>query len=115
LEAFTYSVAHDLRAPLRHVQAFSKMLAEELGGDINASTADSLREIMDSTREMGRMVDDLLSLARIGRQDLSVKVVGLTSLVREVINDLKYEIGDREVEWKVSELPFADCDAGLMK
>jgi PAS domain S-box-containing protein len=114
LEAFTYSVAHDLRAPLRHIQAFARLLVEE-NARLSASSQDCLREIVNSTQEMGRMVDDLLSLARIGRQDLNVQVTGLNMLLQEVIKDLKHEIGNRQVEWKVSELPYIDCDAGLMK
>src|SRR6202042_3617273 len=70
LEAFTYSIAHDLRAPLRHIQGFSKLLAEELGANTDPTTREYLRDIIDSAQDMGRMVDDLLALARIGRQEL---------------------------------------------
>src|SRR5438067_2303539 len=84
LEAFTYSIAHDLRAPLRHIQAFSAMLGNDLGPDIAPAAQESLREIVDSTQNMGHMVDDLLGLARIGRQDLSVEVTGLRALVDEI-------------------------------
>jgi PAS domain S-box-containing protein len=115
METFTYSVAHDLRAPLRHIQAFSKMLVEEIGAQVTPAGEDCLREIVDATQEMGRMVDDLLALARVGRQDLSMEVVGLNALVQEVIRDLKHEIHNREIEWKIGDLPYVDCDAGLMK
>src|SRR5438132_1628798 len=117
LEAFTYSIAHDLRAPLRHIQAFSAMLGNDLGPDIAPAIQESLRDIVDSTQTMGRMVDDLLGLARIGRQDLSVEVTGLKTLVEEVLRSqsLKHEIAERDIQWRIDELPFADCDAGLMK
>jgi light-regulated signal transduction histidine kinase (bacteriophytochrome) len=115
MEAFTYSVAHDLRAPLRHVQAFSKMLAEELGSDAPPAAQEFLTEIIDSTRDMGRMVDDLLSLARLGRKELIIQVTGCMSLVQEVLRDMKHEIGDREIHWHIANLPYIDCDPSLMK
>jgi PAS domain S-box-containing protein len=115
MEAFTYSVAHDLRAPLRHIQAFSKILTEDLAGTASPSVQESLRDIVESSQEMGRMVDDLLGLARVGRQELSVQTTGLHSLVQEVMRDLKHETADREIVWDLGELPYVDCDPGLMK
>ena len=115
LEAFTYSVAHDLRAPLRHIQGFSKILVEDLGPQIGVSSQECLRDIIESTRMMGNMVDDLLGLARIGRQELNVQVTGLNKLVEEVLKDLKQEMAGREIRLQVGELPFVDCDPGLMK
>jgi PAS domain S-box-containing protein len=115
LEAFTYSVAHDLRAPLRHVQAFSKILTEELGPQISDSAREYLQDIVNSTQDMGRMVDDLLNLARIGRQDVVLQVTSLNGLIDEVRRDLKHEIGDRNIHWQIGSLPYVDCDPGLMK
>jgi light-regulated signal transduction histidine kinase (bacteriophytochrome) len=114
LEAFTYSVAHDLRAPLRHIQGFSKMLAEELG-QVPPSAEANLRDIIDSTEQMGRMVDDLLSLARVGRQEISTQVTSLKSLVEEVLRTLRHETVNRDIRWQIGELPYVDCDPGLMK
>jgi light-regulated signal transduction histidine kinase (bacteriophytochrome) len=74
LESFTYSVSHDLRAPLRHIAGFSKMLAEECGEDLKADGHHYLERIQDGTRRMGTLVDDLLNLARIGRHELRVQV-----------------------------------------
>ncbi len=115
LEAFTYSVAHDLRAPLRHIQAFSKMLMEEAGPHIPPAAQEFVQDIVSSTQDMGRMVDDLLSLARIGRQELHLQVTGLDALVQEVLKDLAPETAGREIQWKLGELPYVDCDPGLMK
>jgi PAS domain S-box-containing protein len=114
LEAFTYSVAHDLRAPLRHIQGFSKMLAEDLG-ELPPSAEANLRDIIDSTEQMGRMVDDLLSLARVGRQELSTQVSSLKALVEEVLPALKHETANRVISWHIEDLPYVDCDPGLMK
>jgi PAS domain S-box-containing protein len=115
LEAFTYSIAHDLRAPLRHIQAFSNMLMEELGQDIPPPAQEFVQDIIGSTQEMGRMVDDLLALARVGRQEPRLQVTGLGSLVQEVLKDLSRETTSREIRWQIGELPFVDCDPGLMK
>ena len=115
LQAFTSSVAHDLRAPLRHVQSFSKMLDEDLGPDIPPAARQSILEIISCTQDMGQMVDDLLALAHIGRQQLNVEVTSLNALVQEVLRELKREMGDREISWIIGELPYIDCDPGLMK
>jgi PAS domain S-box-containing protein len=115
LEAFTYSVAHDLRAPLRHILGFSRILVEDLGAQISPSSQECLHDIVESTQVMGRMVDDLLNLARIGRQEPNVQVTGLNQLLEEVTRDLKPELTDRDIRWQVGDLPFVDCDPGLMK
>jgi light-regulated signal transduction histidine kinase (bacteriophytochrome) len=115
LEAFTYSIAHDLRAPLRHIQGFSKLLAEDLRADTEPTTREYLHDIIDSAQDMGRMVDDLLALARIGRQELIMQATGLNSLVAEVLKDLRRDIGDRDIDWQIGDLPYLDCDAGLLK
>jgi len=115
LEAFTYSVSHDLRAPLRHISGFSKILSEEFGPNLPDDAQHHLRRIQDGTRRMGMLVDDLLNLARVGRRDLSLQVSGLKSIIDEVITELASECAGRQIEWKIGDLPFAECDPGLMK
>jgi PAS domain S-box-containing protein len=115
LEAFTSSVAHDLRAPLRHIQAFSTTLTESLAPQTDPASQALLHQIVDTTHNMAKMVDDLLSLARLGRQELSPQVTGLNSLVQEVIKYLTPELKERQIDWQFGDLPFVDCDAGLIK
>ena len=115
MESFTYSVAHDLRAPLRHIHAYSMILAEDLGDAISSDTKASLDVIMARSQDLARMVDDLLALARVGRRELSVQVTELPALVHNVIQDLKQEIGSRDIRWKIGDLPYVSCDSGLMK
>jgi light-regulated signal transduction histidine kinase (bacteriophytochrome) len=115
LEAFTYSVSHDLRAPLRHISGFTKILVEEFGPRIPAEAQHYLRRIEEGTRHMGMLVDDLLNLARVGRRDLGLQVAGLNSIVEEVIGGLKFDAGDRQIEWKIGTLPYVECDIALMK
>jgi light-regulated signal transduction histidine kinase (bacteriophytochrome) len=115
LEAFTYSVSHDLRAPLRHISGFSKILTEEYGSSLPTDAQHHLQRIQEGTRRMGLLVDDLLNLARVGRRDLSLRVTGLKSVVDEVIAELASECAGREIEWKIDSFPFVECDPGLIK
>ena len=115
LESFTYSVAHDLRAPLRHIAGFSGILMEECGPVLNAEAQRYLHRIQEGTRKMGQLVDELLTLARVGRQALSLQVAGLNSMVKEVIAMLQPEMEGRQVEWNISHLPFMECDPTLLK
>jgi len=115
LEAFTYSVSHDLRAPLRHISGFSKMLTEEYGPTLPAEAQHHLQRIQEGTRRMGLLVDDLLNLGRIGRHELRLQAAGLESVAGEVIAELKAECEGRKVEWRMDSLPFVECDPGLMR
>ena len=115
LEAFVYSVAHDLRAPLRHIDGFSNLLADHLGVSLDEGTKHYLESIQGSTRTMGNMVDDLLNLSRVARAELKLQVTGLTSLVDEVLKELGPEIKEREIEWKIAALSFVECDPILVK
>jgi len=115
LEAFTYSVSHDLRAPLRHISGFSKILTEEYGSSLAPEAQHHLQRIHEGTRRLGLLVDDLLNLAHVGRRDLGLQVTGLSSVVAEVVADLKPECEGRQVEWKIGSLPFVECDPALMK
>ena len=115
LEAFTYSVSHDLRSPLRHIDGFSKLLLEEYSVDLPEDARRYLSRIRDGTRRMGMMVDDLLNLTRVGRKELSMQLTGLSSLLEEAIRDLKPEMAGREIEWRIGKLPFVECDPALVK
>jgi PAS domain S-box-containing protein len=115
LEAFTYSVSHNLRAPLRHISGFSKILTEGYASSLPPDAQHHLQRIEDGTRRMGLLVDDLLNLARVGRRDLSLQVTGLRSVVDDVIESLKPDLANRQLEWKIGDLPFVGCDAALMK
>lgn len=115
LEAFTYSVSHDLRAPLRHIVGFSKMLAEECGETLKPEGRHYLERIQDGTRRMGTLVDDLLNLSRIGRHELRIQVTGLDSIVRDVISELRPDTEGRAIEWKVGTLPYVEADPALLK
>jgi PAS domain S-box-containing protein len=115
LEAFTYSVSHDLRAPLRHIGGFSKILSEDFGPGMPAEARGHLQRIEDGVHRMGLLVDELLNLARIGRHSLKVEVTGLNSVIDEVVSLLQPEVGGRTVSWKIAELPAVVCDPILIR
>jgi PAS domain S-box-containing protein len=115
LEAFTHSVSHDLRAPLRQVDGFVRILSEALAGRLEPQVEHYLQRIAEGAQRMGRLVDDLLNLAGVGRQDLRPRPTPLGDVVREVIADLTPELGERRVEWRVGDLPTVACDPGLIR
>ena len=115
LESFSYSVSHDLRSPLRHIAGFSQLLMEEYRTDLPSEAQRYLSRIHEGTCRMGRLIDELLSLARVGRQEMKIQVTSLKSIVDEVIRDLSQENPERAIEWNVQVLPFVDCDPGLVK
>ncbi len=115
LEAFTYSVAHDLRAPLRHIDSFSRILAEEHAGALPPDAKRLIESIRSGSRHLSQLVDDLLNLARVGRQPLVNRATPLEPLVREVIANLRREAQGRAIAWRIQPLPTVQCDPGLMK
>jgi hypothetical protein len=115
LESFTYSVAHDLRAPLRHIDAFSNLLHEDFKAELPQEAQHYLENIRRSAGKMSLLVDDLLNLARVGRQELRRQPTPLGRLVDEVVADLGQETAGRKMEWHIEPLPAVECDPGLMK
>jgi PAS domain S-box-containing protein len=115
LEAFTYSVSHDLRAPLRHIGGFSKILSEDFGSGMPPEARNHLERIADGAHRMGLLVDELLNLARLGRHPLHLRSTGLNSIIEEVVSLLQPEVGDRAITWKIADLPSVECDPVLIK
>jgi len=115
LEAFTYSVSHDLRAPLRHISGFCNILSEEYGPSLAPDAQRYLQRVQHGTLRMGQLVDDLLSLAQLGRRDLTLRTSGLKPLVGEVIAELAPECAGRLIEWKMGDLPSMECDPTLIR
>ena len=115
LEAFSYSVSHDLRAPLRQVDGFSKILMEEAGDQLKPDQRDCLVQIRDGTRHMGQLVDALLNFSRLGRQALRVEPVNLNVLVLDLIASLGADTAGREIDWKVGTLPDIEGDRALIR
>jgi PAS domain S-box-containing protein len=115
LEAFSYSVSHDLRAPLRHINGFSQLLMEEFGSTLDPSAQQYLERIQAGAQKMGVLVDELLNLARVGRHALRLQPTQLNPMVAEVIAILEPDCEERQVEWMIADLPTVACDPVLVK
>jgi signal transduction histidine kinase len=115
LESFSYSVAHDLRAPLRQIAGYSNVLTKDHATRLDPEAQRYLDKIGEGARKMGRLVDDLLSLSKVGRQELSLQNTALDPLLRQVVEDLSPECSGRAVEWQIGELFSTECDPGLVK
>ncbi|MDQ3775181.1 MAG: response regulator [Pseudomonadota bacterium] len=115
LEAFSYSVSHDLQAPLRHIDGFTGLLAKHLDSSLDATGRRYLAKVSDSARQMGELIDDLLTFSRIGRAELRRTRVDLSGLVQEVLRLLEPETAGRAIEWIMNELPEAQGDPRLLR
>ena len=112
LESFSYSVSHDLRAPLRAINGFSQILMEDYCDQLPADAQDSLHEICDNADRMGHLIDHLLSFSRLGRQELKKSEVSMNAIVQECLSALGH---NQSAEFRVAELPSAFADAALLK
>jgi PAS domain S-box-containing protein len=115
LESFSYSVSHDLRAPLRHINGFSQALLEDYGARLDDEGKSYLNEVRGASSEMATLIDDLLQLARITRSEMTRERVDLSAVAVDVIDDLKKQEPDRIVTLEVHRDVFADCDRRLTR
>jgi signal transduction histidine kinase len=114
LESFSYSVSHDLRAPLRAIQGFSHMVLMDHGEALDAEGRRCLNIIIANTKKMAQLIDDLLAFSRLGRQVLKVEAVDMEAMVKRVIEELRGSEAERKVEWNLGTLPQALADKSLM-
>jgi light-regulated signal transduction histidine kinase (bacteriophytochrome) len=115
LEAFAYSVSHDLRAPLRHINAFAHILQRSIESKIDESDKSNLEAIVVAAQRMDQLINDLLSLSRAGRQEMRLTSVDLNKLVELVRSELAPEMMERNIEWQVAPLPSVKADASLLR
>lgn len=115
LEAFSYSVSHDLRAPLRHMDGFSRILQQEYGTQLPEEARHYLDRVRSATTHMSSLVEDLLQLSKLGRQSPQLCRVALRNLVEEARAETLLAAGDRKIEWRIGDLPEAQVDASLFR
>jgi signal transduction histidine kinase len=115
LEAFSYSVSHDLRAPLRHIVGFAGMLDQRAGEQLDEQSQRYLKTIGQAATRMGRLIDDLLAFSKTGRAELIKRRVSLTALVQEAQAEVVPGAADRNVVWTVGALPDVSGDHALLK
>jgi light-regulated signal transduction histidine kinase (bacteriophytochrome) len=114
LEAFSYSVSHDLRTPMRHIAGFSRILTTDFGPGMAEEAREHLQHIEDAVRRMGQLVDALLDVATLRRKPLRLRHTELNPIVDEVISLLQPECEGRDVEWRIAPLPGLECDPILL-
>jgi light-regulated signal transduction histidine kinase (bacteriophytochrome) len=110
LEAFSYSVSHDLRAPLRHIEGFVEIVNRTAGNRLDDESRGFMRTIGDSARHMSRLIDDLLAFSRMGRTEMLATELELGLLVKQVQSELSRESTGRKVEWSIADLPIVRAD-----
>jgi PAS domain S-box-containing protein len=115
LEAFSYSVSHDLRAPLRHINGFVEILQSTSGQALPDESRRYLDTIAESARQMGRLIDDLLAFSRMGRTELRFVPVNLNNVLSESIRELRHEAQGRDVRWEIEPLPEVQGDPSMLR
>jgi PAS domain S-box-containing protein len=114
LEAFNYSVSHDLRAPLRIIHGFANVLEESSAATLNDESREALAVISDSAMKMRALIDDLLAFSRIGRSTMRQVTVSLNSLIDEVREELRLDVANRKIVWNIAPLPLVNGDPGML-
>ena len=115
LEAFAYSVSHDLRAPLRHMVGFAELLQKSSSSRLDDKGQRYMRIILDSAKRMGTLIDDLLAFSRIGRTETQKAPVNLDLLVKEALNEVQLETNGRNIAWKIDKLPVCYGDRAMLR
>jgi PAS domain S-box-containing protein len=115
LEAFSYSVSHDLRSPLQHVTGFAELLNKRAAASLDDKNKHYLKVITDSTIRMGRLIDDLLAFSRMGRADMLKRKTNLDSLVNEILKDFQADSRSKNIDWKVGQLPEVYGDSAMLR
>ena len=115
LEAFSYSVSHDLRAPLRHILGFTGLLKDAVRNNSVQDAADDIEKIRESAESMGELIDDLLNYSRTGRTEIKVRKVKMKEIVLEIKERMMKEDQARDIEWTVRNMPDAECDENLIR
>ena len=115
LEAFSYSVSHDLRAPLRHITGFASLLKRSVADRLTETEARHLQTIVDAASRMGRLIDDLLAFSRMGRTAITSHRVSLDDTVRDALQEVQAAAADREIRWTLHPLPVVDGDPAMLR
>jgi signal transduction histidine kinase len=115
LEAFAYSVSHDLRAPIRHISGFTELLQKNAASDLDDKSRRHVALILESAKRMGNLIDDLLAFSRIGRKEAHTTMVSLQQLVQEARTEVAQETDGRNINWKIDELPACYGDRSMLR
>lgn len=115
LEAFAYSISHDLRAPLRHMAGYTELLQKKASAALDEKGNRYILMILDSAKRMGNLIDDLLSFSRIGRAETQKSLVSLSQLVKEAVSEVRPEAEGRNISWRIGALPEFYGDRSMLR
>jgi PAS domain S-box-containing protein len=115
LEAFAYSVSHDLRAPLRHMAGFAELLQKKASSVLDDKSQRYMTMILESAKRMGDLIDDLLAFSRMGRVEAQMTLVDLDQLVKEVVSEVRQGTDGREIVWRIDSLPACYADRSMLR
>jgi light-regulated signal transduction histidine kinase (bacteriophytochrome) len=115
LEAFAYSISHDLRAPLRHMVGYAELLQKHRSSSVDDAGQEYMSSILDSAKRMGNLIDDLLAFSRIGRAETRKTVVNLEQLVQEALSEVRRDTAGRDIVWKIGRLPVVYGDRSMLR
>ena len=115
LEAFAYSISHDLRAPLRHMSGFAELLRKNAAASLNEKSQRYLNMILDAANRMGSLIDDLLAFSRISRAEAQKSLVDLGQIVEEVVADVRQDTKERNIIWRIDPLPACYGDRSMLR
>jgi signal transduction histidine kinase len=115
LEAFAYSISHDLRAPLRHIDGFLELLQKSLPAPLDQRSQHYMDSISDAAKRMGALIDDLLAFSRVGRNEMSKRPVKLGSLVQEIVQEFAPDMQGRSIDWRIADLPTVTGDRAMLR
>jgi PAS domain S-box-containing protein len=115
LKAFSFSVSHDLRAPLRQVMGFVKLLQQDAGPSLSEESLRHLTTISQSAKRMGKLIDDLLKFSRIGKAEMQRTEVNLDQLIEETVSDFEADTKERNIAWEIRPLPPVRADRALLR
>ena len=115
LEAFAYSVSHDLRAPLRHAVGYSELLQQHATSLLDEKSRRYIQTILESSKRMGKLIDDLLAFSRIGRAETRKTLVSLDQLVKELVAETRQDTTGRDIVWKINPLPVCYGDRSMLR
>ena len=115
LEAFAYSISHDLRAPLRHMAGFAELLRKSAAASLNEKSQRHLTMILEAANRMGNLIDDLLAFSRISRAEAQKSLVDLSQIVKEVVADVRQDTNERAIIWKINPLPACYGDRSMLR
>jgi len=115
LEAFAYSISHDLRAPLRHMAGYTELLQKKASSVVDEKSNRYMAMILESAKRMGNLIDDLLDFSRIGRAETQQTLVNLAQLVREALTEVRQDTEGRDIAWKIGALPDFFGDRSMLR